>query len=223
MFWTHGYDLLCKIAGMAVIIGIFILGINLLPHEMPLLAGGIGIIVGGAVWYMSFRPLSSWCYSRFSLKADLTFADSRRASILFSPLFNLMKWHPMRQVKDLPQAQRRAAIMEAANELLAYHDERSQELRAAPLSAKILRALLWVLLIGVVVTGLGDLPPMSWVSGLQAMLFGGYYLTFVTVVVGMLPIFFGMVLLERKHGVRSFDPQIQAMVDSARKSGKQRS
>jgi hypothetical protein len=213
MTWTHIYDLLSKLAGIGIIVAVVVIGVErqgVLPIYQFCVAASVSI----AIWYSVLRPFSSWCYGRISLKAPLTFAQSKRASALFSPLLNLAQWHPMRHVKDLPREERCLAIMSAADDLLAYHDARSREWRAAPLHAKILRVLLWSSILGIIVMTEMNLPPLSWVSQLQALVSGGRYLSIITIVVGCIPVGIAIAMLERRYGVRSVDPHTQALEES---------
>lgn len=216
MIWTHIYDLLCKFAVIAMAVTLIVQGEGMVSEDQFWIVICIAAIVNIALWYIVLRPFSSWCYANLSLKAPMTFDHSRRASALFSPLLNLTQWHPMRHVKELPREEKCLAIMSAADDLLAYHDSRAREWRAAPSHAKILRVLLWSSTIGVVVMTEMNLPPFSWVSQLQTLVSGGSYLPIITMMVGCIPIGIAITRLERRYGVRSMDPYAQAH-DAAKK------
>jgi|GEM_PF-2567961 len=204
-FWTHLFDLIAKIAGVAIVLAV-ILGLDgVVPRESFWIVFAGAFVIAGFIWWTVFRPLSSWCYARIWLGTKLTFFQAQRASILFSPLINLTKWHPMRQVRTLPVSERASAIVAATDDVAAYYDARRRQWREAPTSGKAVRAFLWILLFGVLAGVDQNLPPFSWISALQARLFGGSYYSILTFMIGALPIGIAFRVLERRLGIRSLD------------------
>lgn len=215
MFWTHFYDLLAKLASIAIVVCIVIANGGNLPWGMAAVAFGVAF---GAWWYL-FRPLSSKVYARMSLGTRLSLAQAKRASVLFSPVLNLTKWHPMRDVASLPESERTGSIISASDELLAYYDARAAQWREAPSFARLLRVVLWFFVGGSVIGSLSNVPPFSWISDMQAHLLEGKYYPIITAAVGVLPFGLALGMLEHKYGIRSIDSDAQRLADATKKAG----
>jgi hypothetical protein len=120
MFWTHKYDLLFKLLGLAAFVGLYqVSGIALnsagpsgTSEQFVEIARfstfAFFLSVGWAlVWRPLLRPASTWCYVRRTFDAPLSWRDAKDLSPLFSiTLTEGMKWHPSTDVVDLPVEQR---------------------------------------------------------------------------------------------------------------------
>lgn len=78
----------------------------------------IAIIV--VLWLVIYRQglttIASWLYARVSLGAAVSLSDARQLARLFQ-LDVSLKWIPLKEVKQLPKAERRDALLAALKEL----------------------------------------------------------------------------------------------------------
>jgi hypothetical protein len=197
MIWTHIFDLLAKLASMALAVSLLLLSLPNPPAKGEPILFVFFFITGALVWWFALRPLSSWLHARVRLGARLSWAQARRASMLFSPVPNLFRldplqdllvWHPLWEVRHLPEVQRAAAIEEALENLQAEQKARDELLRARSVGSHALRWMYWVAFAVILVLTLGNLPPASWVSEFQARVFDGAYYPLLTAVILMLPV-----------------------------------
>ncbi len=188
LFWTHIFDLLAKLAGMALTMAMFLLSVPNPPAKGHPLLFILCFLAGIVIWWLWLRPLSSWLHALLRLGAPLSWAQSRRASMLFSPVRDLLHWHPLWEVRQLPAQARVAAIEEFMNQMQAEQEEKAARLRAAPALSHAFRWLQWVVLAVAVVLTFANLPPASWVSEFQAQTFDGGYHPILTFLIVALPV-----------------------------------
>lgn len=188
LFWTHIFDLLAKLAGMASAVAMFLLSVPNPPAKGHPLLFILCFLAGILIWWFALRPLSSWLHARLRLGAPLSWAQARRASMLFSPVRDMLHWHPIWEVRQLPAQTRVAAIEKLMDQLQAEQEEKAARLRAAPALSHAFRWLQWVVLAVAVVLTFANLPPASWISEFQAYLFDGAYHPILTFLIVALPV-----------------------------------
>lgn len=188
LFWTHIFDLLAKLAGMALTMAMFLLSVPNPPAKGHPLFFILCFLAGILIWWFALRPLSSWLHARLRLGAPLSWAQARRASMLFSPVREMLHWHPMWEVRQLPAQTRVAAIEKFMDQLQAEQEEKAARLRAAPALSHAFRWLQWVVVVVAVVLTFANLPPASWVSEFQAHIFDGAYHPILTFLIVALPV-----------------------------------
>ncbi|WP_395736496.1 hypothetical protein [Prosthecobacter sp.] len=176
LFWTHIFDLLAKLTFMALTVAMFLFSVPDPPAKGHPFLFVLSFIAGIVIWWLCLRPLSSWLHARLRLGARLSWGQARRASMLFSPVRDLLRWHPLWEVRHLPETERVAAIEEAMVQLQAEQRAKAAQLRAAPVLSHAIRWLNVVVIIAAIVLTANHLPPASWVSEFQVRVFnGGYY------------------------------------------------
>lgn len=188
LFWTHIFDLLAKLAFMALTMAMFLLSVPDSPAKGHPLLFVFCFLAGILIWWFALRPLSSWLHARLRLGARLSWAQARRASMLFSPVRDLLHWHPLWEVRQLPAQARVAAIEEFMDQMQANHEEKAARLRAAPALSHAFRWLQWVVVAVAVVLTFANLPPASWVSEFQARILDGAYHPILTFLIVALPV-----------------------------------
>ena len=119
-FYSHIWDLVLKLASFAALIVLSVsldAEASLQRFGVPLdytMATLIGLLT--VVWILVYRQglttIAAWLYARVSLGADVSLGEARQLALLFQ-LDLSMKWIPLREVKQLPKAQRRAALLAA--------------------------------------------------------------------------------------------------------------
>jgi hypothetical protein len=188
LFWTHIFDLLAKLAGIALAVALLVLSLPNPPAKIGLEIFFLCLLAGGVVWWVALRPLSSWLHARLRLGARLSWAQASRASMLFSPVRDLLHWHPLWEVRQLPAQARVAAIEEFMNQLQADQDDKAARQRGDPALSHAFRWLQWVVLAVAVVLTFANLPPASWVSEFQAQNLDGAYHPILTFLIVALPV-----------------------------------
>lgn len=188
LFWTHIFDLLAKLAGMALTMAMFLLSVPNPPAKGHPLLFILCFLAGILIWWFALRPMSSWLHARLRLGAPLSWAQAKRASMLFSPVRDMLHWHPMWEVRQLPAQTRAAAIEKFMDQLQAEQEEKAARLRAAPALSHAFRWLQWVVLAVAVVLTFAHLPPASWVSEFQAQILDGAYHPILTFLIVALPV-----------------------------------
>jgi hypothetical protein len=115
VFYSHLWDFILKIALLLVLL---ILAISLHVDRSLGVAPMIAIIV--VLWLVIYRQglstIASWLYARVSLGAPVSLVEARRLARLFQ-LDVSLKWMPLKEVKKLPKAERRGALMTALETL----------------------------------------------------------------------------------------------------------
>jgi hypothetical protein len=117
MLWSNGWDLLLKLIWLiAAPILIVVLHLDELPQKLGITNGTVSGIVGFALWILIYRQflstVASWLYARLSLGAPVSFGEAHQLRRLFQADFSF-RWVPLKEVKQLPKAQRREAVLAA--------------------------------------------------------------------------------------------------------------
>lgn len=117
MLWSNGWDLLLKVLWLfAAPILVVVLHIDEWPQKIGLTSGAVIGVVGVALWVLIYRQglstIASWLYARLSLGARVSLSEAHQLRRLFQTDFSF-KWVPLKEVKQLPQAERRDAVLAA--------------------------------------------------------------------------------------------------------------
>lgn len=120
MFYSHIWDGLLKLALMfAVVIALVRLHfVERLENAgaSSNLAVALLVVVAGVVWAAIYRQglstLAAWLYARVSLGARVSMPEARQLARLFQ-LDLSFKWIPLKEVRRLPKAERRTALLAA--------------------------------------------------------------------------------------------------------------
>jgi len=124
LFYSHVWDLILKLSSL---FAVMILIISLHGEER---LGSVGVPSGAAVWVLvgvgtavwlvicrqGLSTLATWLYATVSLGALVSLAEARRLARLFQLDLSL-KWVPLKEVRRLPRAERREALLTALNAL----------------------------------------------------------------------------------------------------------
>lgn len=217
--YTHFYDLICK--AIALVVPLFLM-IALTP-----LGKGKGVssvwltsmfVIVAALWWFLMRPISSWLYARLSLRTCLSWAQAKRASVLFSPVRDFSNWLPSKDVRSLPEDKRVGALMERADSLIECHETKASLWRNSPVTLRIYRVLSWLLILGGIVAALGNFPPFHLMTGIQEQIFDGSYYPFLNVFVGVIPGAIWLNILTRKVETRTVITQVTPIADQQEES-----
>jgi hypothetical protein len=132
LFWTHRYDLLFKVIGLAVLIWAW-LALGLAPPHDPTQSQEVtsfsllmALLVAGwvMVWRPLFRPLATWAYVARTFSVRLSWRQSHTLAPLFSlGTDNGLKWYPCLDVLELEPARRLDALLERAAQVQASKKE----------------------------------------------------------------------------------------------------
>lgn len=120
LFYSHMWDLVLKLASL---VAIMILLVSLHGEERLGTLGvpsGLAVAcvvgVGGLVWVLAYRQglstIAAWLYANVNLGARVSLSEARQLARLFQ-LDLSMKWVPLKEVKQLPRAERRGAVLAA--------------------------------------------------------------------------------------------------------------
>ncbi len=117
MLWSHGWDLLLKVMWLfAAPVLVVVLHIDELPQRIGLTSRTVIGIIGVALWILIYRQglstIAAWLYARLSLGASVSLSEARQLRRLFQTDLSF-KWVPLKDVKQLPKAQRRDAALAA--------------------------------------------------------------------------------------------------------------
>lgn len=109
--YSHIWDGVLKLASIVLLT---VLLIALHVDRALGVAAMIAILV--VLWLVIYRQglstIASWLYARVSLGADVSLAEARRLACLFQ-LDLSVQWVPLREIKKLPKAERRSAVLAA--------------------------------------------------------------------------------------------------------------
>ena len=117
MLWSNGWDLFLKVVWLiAAPILIVVLHLDALPQKVGLTNDTVVGVIGVALWFLIYRQglstIASWLYARLSLGAPVSLGEAHELRRLFQTDLSF-KWVPLRDVKQLPREQRRAAVLDA--------------------------------------------------------------------------------------------------------------
>ncbi len=115
IIYSHVWDLLLKLALIGVLLALVIA-----LHLDQLLGVPAMIVIVVALWLAIYRQalstVASWLYARWSLGADVSMGEAHQLARLFQ-LDLSGKWVPLKEVKKLPKAERRSAVLAALQQL----------------------------------------------------------------------------------------------------------
>lgn len=124
LFYSHLWDLALKIVSLAATM-VLLVGLH---AEQRLAAWGVPggasafvvVAIGAVVWVLVYRQalstIATWLYARVNLGAGLSLAEARRLAKL-TQLDLSLKWIPLAEVRRLPRAERREALLIALTAL----------------------------------------------------------------------------------------------------------
>lgn len=166
LFWSHFFDLVAQLFGLAVAVAIMVF------FEEFEWGFVLGLGAGFAAWFYVFRPLSAWMYARLSLKTQLTWQNAKAATTLFSPsIWSGMEWHPMKEVRYLPDEERSIAIMRKVSMVREMRKRKWQGWISSGWLKKAHTAASIAVVFVAAAFSFAHLPPASWISELQMRLF----------------------------------------------------
>jgi hypothetical protein len=120
LFYSHVWDFALKLLWMAVLVALVIaLHIEDRLHGIGITGGYavfVTIAVVTVVWIVVYRQwlstLAAWLYATVNLGARVSLGDARQLAHLVQ-LDVTLKWLPLKEVKGLPRANRRDALLAA--------------------------------------------------------------------------------------------------------------
>ena len=124
VFYSHIWDLLLKLTSL---FGVVVLSFSLHAEEslqnfgvpsnytVPTLISFL-VVFWILVYRQGLSTISAWLYARVNLGAHVSLGDARRLARLFQLDLSL-RWMPLKEVKQLPKAQRRNALLAALERL----------------------------------------------------------------------------------------------------------
>jgi hypothetical protein len=124
LFYSHIWDALLKLASLIAVIVV----LGSLHSEEWLQKIGVpstystAVIIGiiGVLWILIYRQglstIASWLYARVNLGTSVSLSEARQLATLFQ-LDLSGKWVPLKEVKKLPKAERRTALLTALETL----------------------------------------------------------------------------------------------------------
>ena len=205
ILYTHIFDFLMKLLAVFMFIGISLVIKSL--GSVAAISVLVSILITLPVYWFVLRPISSWLYAKFLLKSKLNFSQARQSSILFSPILNMSKWYPMKDIKKLPESERASAIVNKSNELSLYYAERSNEWKSKNITWRVLRVFLWILMLLVIpLSYKSSIFPFSWMAEIQASIFNGSYYPVINLIICLIPLAIIIGRLEKFLKIRPIDP-----------------
>jgi hypothetical protein len=115
IIYSHVWDLFLKLALIGVLLALFIaLRVDQLLGVPAMIA--ILVVLWLAIYRQGLSTIASWLYARWSLGADVTMGEAHQLARLFQ-LDLSGKWVPLEEVKRLPKAERRSAVLAALQRL----------------------------------------------------------------------------------------------------------
>ena len=127
LFYSHLWDLLLKALSLLTIVAL-LMALHVQEWLERLGASSdtatLIIVIGlTLIWIPLYREglttLSAWLYATASLGASISFDDARQLARLFQ-LDVSLKWVPLKEVRKLPKAQRRDALLAALHGLAPH-------------------------------------------------------------------------------------------------------
>ena len=115
ILYSHVWDLFLKLALFGVLLAL-VIGL----HSDQVLGVPAMIAILVVLWLAIYRQglstIASWLYARLSLGADVSMTEAHQLARLFQ-LDLSGKWVPLKEVKKLPRADRRNALLAALQQL----------------------------------------------------------------------------------------------------------
>lgn len=174
MIWTHIYDLILKI--ITFIFSIFI-AINLpFLENKDFLIIMSSIVLYFAVYNIFIRTFATYLYCKYALKMNINLNQAKDLNNAFSPIFPLnLKWLPMREIRNVTDNEKYETALKLFKNYKEQHknkiSEKLNEFIMSNNKVKILRILMYALIIYFIIAGFMNLPPASYLSNLYFKLF----------------------------------------------------
>jgi hypothetical protein len=174
LFWTHFYDLICKLISILIAVALALgiaLPLHFSSHVTGLCVGGSVVVFGLPIYVYGLRTLGSMLYCRFSLGARFSFSQARQLDRVLSPLVPLL-WCDLREIKGVPESEKFSEALRLAeawrHERQQFKADRDQRLGEQTGLFKLVRGSLMVLML--IGFGMGYLviPPFDKLAELQA-------------------------------------------------------
>jgi hypothetical protein len=109
------WDLILKAALLVLLLALLIsLHVDELLGVWPMI--GILVVLWLVIYRQGLSTIASWLYARVTLGADVSLREARQLSHLFQ-LDLSGTWVPLKEIKKLPKAQRREALLAALEAL----------------------------------------------------------------------------------------------------------
>lgn len=205
MFWTHKYDLIFKIVNL--IISILIL-VELDYQDYNVAFFIIGIMALFSIFYfLFFRTISSYLYSKFTLKMDLTFAQAKKLNGAFSPIFNYnFKWLPLKEIKNIDNDLKyKTALMiyeewDLGNKF--FFRENLKEFKNSEIAAKVWTITMYLLIGFFGLASILNIAPASYITEWYCRTFETLsYYPMINLLILCIPVVLINKYLEKKLGI----------------------
>ncbi|HEV8509657.1 MAG TPA: hypothetical protein VGQ48_04300 [Gemmatimonadales bacterium] len=124
LFYSHIWDLLLKLTWLFAVVVLLVdlhvaewlqkIGVPS-DYTVPT-AIGVGTVLWISVYRQGLSTIASWLYATVNLGAGVSLSDARQLARLFQLDLSL-KWVPLKEVKQLPKADRKDALLAALERL----------------------------------------------------------------------------------------------------------
>lgn len=109
ILYSHFWDLILKVGLLLALLAILVSAhLDESLGVWPMI--GILVILWVVIYRQGLSTIASWLYARVNLGADVSLSEARRLTRLFQ-LDLSGKWIPLKEVKNLPKAERRKALL----------------------------------------------------------------------------------------------------------------
>lgn len=180
MIWTHIYDLLLKLATLAISI-VLLLQIPYFEGT-EILSISLGVILFFVIYNIFVRTLATYLYCKFSLKMNIDLTKAKQLNEAFSPIFPLnMKWLPMRELRNIDAKDKYQIALDTFNNWDQQNKQhRKQQLadfKNSKQKTKVLTVIMYVLVGYFMLAGFMNLPPANYLTIVYCKLFNteNYY------------------------------------------------
>lgn len=202
MFWTHIYDLLFKMVNL--IISILIL-VQLPYQDYNPAFLIIGIMALFSIFYFFFlRTISSYFYSKFTLKMDLTFAQAKKLNGAFSPIFNYnFNWLHMKEIKNLDKDLKYETAVRIYEEWDLENKKKLKEnldyFKNSKVTAKARIVTMYLLIVFFGIASILDIAPASYITEWYCITFNTIkYYPMLNLIILCIPVILINKFLEKK-------------------------
>ena len=111
ILYSHIWDLILKAALLVVLLALAIsLHLDKSLGVWPMI--GVLVVLWVVIYRQGLSTIASWLYARVSLGAVVSLDEARQLTCLFA-IDGSGKWVPLKEVKRLPKAERRQALLTA--------------------------------------------------------------------------------------------------------------
>ncbi|MBX7227156.1 MAG: hypothetical protein K1X55_14065 [Chitinophagales bacterium] len=130
----------------------------------------LSMILAVLLYLGFFRTLGTYLYAKFILKMELSLAQARQLDGAFAPInFKNMSWLPMKELRNIEHDKR----FEVAIEIYQKYSQKQQIENNIPKTTKtkILRLLMYSLMIYFAIAGFMNLPPANFLTNIFCSIF----------------------------------------------------